>query len=204
MSIEEWRFEEEKKKKKLEEINSKKEDKETFEKKQKNKEEILSKIETSEYLYELQELVKKWVITEEVATKLKTWKNINQAEIEEMFNKINEIEEIKDIDKYLPEDLRISKEEYLKALENKIFRIQTITKLDLALAFIVNQIEPWDSIWWVNIFGWFLWILDQNLRKIQENTIDIKDSLIKIDWNKNIDNKTLRQKIIKFIKEIFK
>ncbi len=180
------------------------ENKNKFEKKQKNKEKIINKIETAEKLSELKQLIKKWVITQEIANKIELWDFIEKEEIENIFNKIEEIEEIKNIDKYLPKEFRITKEEYIQAIESKIYRIQIITKLDLALNFIVQEINPWDFTWWINIFWSFLTMLDNNLKIIQENTIDIKDSLSKIDKSKSRDKKTLWQKILDFIKELFK
>ena len=58
----------------------------------------------------------------------------------------------------------------------------------------------------MNLFSGFLSILDKNLILIQENTIDIKESLKEIDkkkFPKKEDKRTFWQKIIDFIKEIF-
>ncbi|MEA3387062.1 MAG: hypothetical protein U9Q66_01395 [Patescibacteria group bacterium] len=57
-----------------------------------------------------------------------------------MFDKIDEIEDIKDIDKYLPEDLRVSKDEYKQAVENSLKRTITLTKLNTALTLLADQI----------------------------------------------------------------
>lgn len=178
--------------------------KEKFEKQLKNKEKILNKIETSEKLSELKKLVEKWIISQQTANKIEKWEYIEKEEIQEIFNKIDEIEEIKNIDRYLPKKFRISKKEYIQALESKTYRIQTITKLDLALNFIAQQIEPWDFVWWVNIFWSFLTFLDNNLKIIQENTIDIKDSLTQIDKTEEKNTRTLWQKILDFIKKLLK
>jgi len=62
--------------------------------------------------------------------------------ISDLFDKIDELEEIKDIDKYLPPELRLSKDDYKKALHDDIFRIQTITKLNSALTLLAQQISP--------------------------------------------------------------
>jgi hypothetical protein len=60
---------------------------------------------------------------------------------------------------------------------------------------------------WLNLFSGFLTILDKNLIIVQENTIDIKNNLKKIDekkfWKKE-DNRSLLEKIIDFFKEITK
>ncbi len=52
------------------------------------------------------------------------------------------MEEIKNIDNYIPKELRITREDYSKALSDDIFRVQTITKLDSALTIIANKINP--------------------------------------------------------------
>jgi archaellum biogenesis protein FlaJ (TadC family) len=46
------------------------------------------------------------------------------------------------IDEYLPKEYRITKEEYKKALSDNIFRTQILTKIDVALTIIYNQIKP--------------------------------------------------------------
>ncbi len=172
---------------------------------QKTKEKINVEIEIEDEIFHLKELVEKWVITRETADKVVEWKDISEDEIKEIFEKIDEIEETKDIDKYLPDNLRISKEDYLNAVNNDIYRVQVITKLDSSLALLSNQINP-DSAMWLNLFSWFLAVLDKNLVKIQENTIDVKDSLKSIDEKKWLykDNRSMWQKILDFLKEVFK
>ncbi len=115
------------------------------------------------------------------------------------------MEDMKDVDKYIPKDLRISKDEYMKAVHDDIFRVQMLTKIDSSLTLIANQINP-DGMLWLNIFSWFLAVLDKNLIKVQENTIDVKYSLKDIDEKKWLykDKRSFFQKIIDFIKEIFK
>jgi hypothetical protein len=62
------------------------------------------------------------------------------------------MEDLKDVDKYLPAELRITKEDYSKAMTDDIFRVQTMTKLDTALTIIGQQIVP-DSSAGVNLFS---------------------------------------------------
>jgi inorganic pyrophosphatase len=62
--------------------------------------------------------------------------------VEIIFQKIDEIENIENIDEYLPKEYRITKEEYKNALSNDIFRVQIITKINVALSIIYNQIKP--------------------------------------------------------------
>ena len=116
-------------------IQNIKDKKNTFEKQQKNKEKILNKIETTEHLSELKLLVKQWIITQKVADKIEIWKLVEKKEIENMFNKIEEIEDIKNIDKYLPKEFRITKKEYIQALENKVYRRKTISLKEWSILF---------------------------------------------------------------------
>lgn len=206
MSIEKsFLNEEEKKKNKL----SEKQKKEALKKQatfKKTKEKIGVEVETEDEIFHLKELVEKWVISKEIADKVINWKDIDNNVIKDIFEKLDQIEETKDIDKYLPKELRVTHEDYTKALHDDIFRVKTITKLDSALILLAKQVNP-DSIVWLNLFSWFLAVLDKNLIQIQENTIDVKDSLVEIDekkfW-KIKDNRTFWQKIKDFFKDLNK
>ena len=173
---------------------------------QKVKEKISVEIQAEEDLANLKELVEKGIITKDVAEQIIEWEDIGEEAIKEIFKKIDQIDEIKDIDKYIPEELRVTKEDYSKALSDDIFRVQLITRLDSALTLLANKINP-DSTMWLNLFSGFLTVLDKNLIIVQENTIDIKENLKEVDekkfWKKE-DKRTIWQKIVDFIKEIFK
>ncbi len=169
------------------------------------KEKISIEIEAEQEMFQLKEMVDSWFISWDIANKILAWEEITNDEIKEIFDKIDEIEDIKNIDNYLPRNLRITRDEYLKAIKDRVFREQTITKLNTSLVLLSNKINP-DSAVWLNLFSWFITVLDKNLIKVQENTIDIKNGLTKIDNEKsknNIDNRTFLQKIIDFIKELF-
>ena len=173
---------------------------------QKIKEKISVEIEAEKELDNLKELVEKGIITKDIAEQIIEWEDIWEEAIKEIFEKIDEIEEIKDIDKYLPEELRITKEDYSKALNDDIFRLQLLTKLDSSLTLLANKINP-DSAMWLNLFSWFLTVLDKNLIIVQENTIDIKENLKEVDekkyWKKE-DKRSLWQKIKDFLKNLIK
>jgi len=208
MGVESWAMnEEEKKKKALSEKDIKENNKKIIEH-QKVKEKISVEIEAEDSLNDLKDLIDKWVITKETANKIVEWENIDETTIKEIFEKIDQLEEIKDIDNYLPIELRISRDDYSRALHDDIFRLQTITKLDSALTLIANKINP-DSALGLNLFSWFLWfltVLDKNLVLVQENTIDIKDNLKEVDEKKHgkkIDMRSLWEKIVDFLKDIF-
>lgn len=169
------------------------------------KEKIWVEIEVEQEIFQLKEMVDSWMISWDIANKILSWEQITSEEIKEIFDKIDEIEDIKNIDDYLPRSLRITREEYIKAVKDDIFREKTITKLNTSLVLLSNKINP-DSAVWLNLFSWFFTVLDKNLIRVQENTIDIKNWLRKIDLEKNLskeDNRSFLQKIIDFIKELF-
>lgn len=202
MPIEAWKLKDsENKKKKLTEKDITKQKKKILEHK-KVKEKISISIESDEKLASFKDLISKWIISNETAIKMAAWENIDNEVITEIFKKINQIEKAKNINKYLPKELRISKDDYIKALTNDIFRVQTITKLDAALTILANHISK-DSSVWINLFSGFLTVLDKNLILIHDNTIDIKDNLEEIDekkfWKKK-DNRSFIEKIIDFLK----
>jgi len=193
-------------KKKSLEIDKKKSEKQEKKQKEflKTKEKISLYNESSKELNYLKELVNKWIITQEIADKIIFQEVLSKEEIETIFQKIDEIEDIKKIESYIPKELRLNKQEYLQAIEDDIIRVKTITKINRALTLLSQSIVwPWNM--WISLFSWVWIILDKNLVIIQENNIDFKNSLNTIHQNKFWKNKnqTFIQKIINFIKEVF-
>lgn len=198
-------FSETDKKKSLEKDKEKSEKQEKKQKEfLKTKEKISLYNESSKELNYLKELVNKWIITQEIADKIIFQEVLSKEEIETIFQKIDEIEDIKKIESYIPKELRLNKQEYLQAIEDDIIRVKTITKINRALTLLSQSIVwPWNM--WISLFSWVWIILDKNLVIIQENNIDFKKSLNTIHQNKFWKNKnqTFIQKIINFIKEVF-
>ncbi len=204
MGFEAWAYnEQEKKKKKIDE-----KEKSEFQQKQvehkKMKEYIETETETEENLHKLHDLVEEGVLTKEQAEHIADGEELTQDDVREIFDKIDEMEELKDVDKYLPAKLRITKDDYYRAMTDDIFRVQTLIKLDTALTIIWQQIVP-DSSAWVNLFSWLLTMLDKNLVLLQENTIDVKQNLNEIHDKKFPKPKlSLWSTFINFIRELFK
>jgi hypothetical protein len=207
MSIEAAKLKEEEKKKKI--ISEKEK---TFARKKSidlsNNREKWEKQEYSEKeLFKLRNLLEDWNLdesTKKIVKKVVESDIIWEEEIKEIFEKIDEIENNDEISKYLPENSRITKEEYKKSLTEDIVRKQTLTKLKTTLTILANHINP-DSSMWLNLFSGFMTVLDKNLITIQETHIDIKDSLEKIEEIKNPkEQKTFWEKIIIILKELIK
>lgn len=206
MNFEAWvKSEEEKKKKEKTEKQKKQEHLKIIEQ-EKIKKEAREKKESDDVLNKLEDMLEEWILSE---SDLSTIKNIvekadiSEEEIEDILEKIEEIEKTEDVDKYLPQEFRITSEDYKQSLSDDIKRLQTITKLDAWLTILAQHIAP-DASMGLNLFSWYMAILDKKLIKIQENTIDVKDSLKTIE-EKKYPNKKLSfwEKLIKFLKEMF-
>ncbi len=160
-------------------------------------------------LFELKELLDKGEYNESTTrliTQLIEWTSISAEEVQEIFEIIDSLDQNEKIDSYVPQDLRITKDDYQKALRDEDQRIVVLEKLDTALTHISRHIDSWS---WpsLNLFSWFLAILDKNLVAIQEGHIDIKESLNWLSISQKEDaNKTQSfwKKICDCIKKILK
>jgi len=148
----------------------------------KEKKKLLEKIDKEKKLTYLKSLVERGLINITTAEHIVEWGTLDNVQIKEIFEKIDEIDEIQNIDHILPKKLRISKDDYIKALEDTTFRKQILVKLDNALIYLFNSSNK-SPFWIMNFFSWLIHSLDnshKNTIKIQENTIDIKRSLVKV------------------------
>ena len=146
----------------------------------KEKKILLEKIDKEKKLTYLKSLVERWLINITTAEHIVEWQTLDNAQIKEIFEKIDEIDEIQNIDHILPRHLRISKDEYIRALEDGVFRKEVLKKLDDSLVFLYNSSKKISS-WIMTFFSSLIHSLDhsqKNTIKVQENTIDIKRSLV--------------------------
>ncbi len=175
MSIEKFK-EKEKIKKKEKDENEKKNEIVRVLQFEKEKKEIIEVLKHKKKLAYLKSLIEKWQISIKIAKNIIEWKCLNNENINEMLDKIDEIEDLKDIDKILPKNLRLTKEEYLIALKNKNARVKILIKINNSLDYIYNSTHVDE---FMNIFdlSWILTLFNSQLKKVQENTIDIKISL---------------------------
>lgn len=112
---------------------------------------------------------------------------LDHKDIEEIFEKIDEIEAISNIDEYLPKDMRVTKEEYAAATHDDTELARVENKIHAALSYL-SQISAPQTGGSINLFSWFLTMLDKNLITIQEHHIDMQDAL-----NPNKKTKSLWQ-----------
>ena len=187
MSIEAWKFSEEEKKKKEKSEKEKKLQQAKILEQERIKKEAREQKENSQILKRLEEMLEDWELSQDEIKELKQIVekiDISQQEIDEILDKIEQLEDIEDIDNYLPKEFRITKDEYKKSLTDDIIRTKTVAKLNTALTILSEQLNA-DTWVWMNLFSGYMIILDKKLIKIQENNIDVKRSLEKIEEKKH-------------------
>lgn len=143
---------------------------------EKRKKEIREEEEVHNDLQKLRDLLEQHIIDDDLVEKVLAGNEIDHEEMQEIFEKIDQIEEMDDIDEYIPKDMRITKEEYANALHNDEDYQQVLTKLHGVLTVLSQHVTPQTS-GSINIFSGFIALLDQNLVTIQEHHIDMKDAL---------------------------
>ena len=142
------------------------------------KERLFEIFEKDKKLAFLKTMIEKGLINPTTAEAIITGVELRPEEIEDIFAKIDEIENVKDVDKILPKELRVSRDEYIAALQSTENRTALLTKIDHSLGYLYQVVHPYDfSI--VDFFSGFFTAINHNLVKVQENTIDIKRSLQK-------------------------
>lgn len=140
------------------------------------KERLFHDLDQKKQLQFLKSLVERGLLGVHTAELIAADEALDTKEIEEIFEKIDTIDAVRNIDRIIPVELRLTKEEYVAALENPADRTNAITKLEQALRFIADTHSPRSSSPTSTVYSFFS-ILDKNLRIVQENTIDIKRSL---------------------------
>lgn len=135
----------------------------------------------SDDLWKLRDLLEKHVIDDELVKKVIDHWELDHEEVEKIFEKIDQIEAIDNIDDYLPKDMRVTKEEYAAATHDDDALVIVEAKIHAALWILSSNatVNSWGSM---NLFSWFLTMLDKNLITIQEHHIDMQDGLN--NWNK--------------------
>ncbi len=147
----------------------------------KEKKVLLEKIEKDKKLAYLKSLVERWLIRPSTVEHIIAGTELNSAEIREIFEKIDEIEQVANIEEILPAQFRITKEAYLAALEDPMVREQVLTTLNGALDTLYLQTHSHATgivTLFTDIFG-LLSEKHKTITKIQGNVIDMKRSVKK-------------------------
>lgn len=175
-----WFIQEEKRK--LSEIEIKEEIAKKLEL-EKEKKALLIRIEKDRQLSYLKSIVERWLINPTTITHAIDWDEISKEELNEIFDKIDQIEDIQNINSILPDYCRISREEYIEAIDDPAKREQLLSKIDNALNYIYNATHATHSpILWLfyNLINNYN-TNHKDLVFVQWNLIDIKRSLIVLE-----------------------
>jgi len=140
---------------------------------------LLERIEKDKKLACLRSLVERWLIPLQTVENIVAWKDLDTTELKAIFDKIDEMEEMQNIEDILPEKLRITKEEYLSALEDAGLREDVLKKLDQSLTYLYFSSDS-ASPGVVHFFSSLIHAFDKrnkDVTKVQGNIIDIKQDL---------------------------
>ena len=142
--------------------------------------ECISEEEHTEHdLRKLKNLLDAHILDDALVEKVMCKTEISHDDIEEIFEKIDELEALKNIDDYLPKEQRVSKQEYAAATHDDEAAKLVIVKIEWCLTVLAHQANPVSIGGSMNLFSGFLTMLDKNLITIQEHHIDMKESLEK-------------------------
>ena len=142
------------------------------------KERLFEIFEKDKKLAFLKSMIERGLIDSAEAENIMSGEILEIPELQEILDKIDETEALPRIDKILPKEHRVTKEEYIAALGNDELRLALLYKIDRALTYIYDSLYP-DTFSVVHFFGDIFSTLSKSLVKAQENLIDIKNSLQK-------------------------
>jgi len=148
-------------------------------KQQETKEKVHQEEVTHEELSHLKDLLEHHEIDDNIIQKVEEisqGNEINKETMQEILSMIDELTENEEQNKYIPEEFRITKDEYVHALHDDEQRHKTLVKLDNALWILAQHISP-ASQNSINISWMLSLVLDKNLVIAQESHIEIKRSL---------------------------
>jgi len=112
---------------------------------EKTKEIIREEENISNDLQTLKDLLEKHIIDDTLVEKVLSKTEINHEDIQEIFEKIDAIEDIDGIDEYLSKDMRVTKDEYLKATQDEEEYSKVTIKIHNALSVLAQHINPQQS-----------------------------------------------------------
>lgn len=107
-----------------------------------------------------------------------TSESIETEEIEVIFEKIDAIDHVPEIERILPKNFRLTKDEYVDALTDDAKRKIALQKIEGALTYLYEYSNPNVLSSTLGVFFSGFMVLNKNLVFVQENTIDIKYSLL--------------------------
>lgn len=139
--------------------------------------------ETGDKLAALKSALERWEKTiDEVTEQIEQVGEVDESHIREIqeiaesiIEKIESLDDMSDYAMYVPAKLRVTKDEYQKAVFEPHHRAKTLKKIHDALTLMAGGIT--ESSGWLNIFADSFMFLSRSLILIQETHIDMKEGL---------------------------
>lgn len=143
---------------------------------------LLERIEKDKKMACLRSLVERGLIPLSTVERVVDGDALNMSDVQEIFEKIDEIEEIQDIDTILPQSLRITKEDYLSAIDDHAMRTSVLGRIDDALGYLyASSHASFAGVmqFFSSLFQSLQTRKDRSVTVVQGNMIDIKRNLKK-------------------------
>lgn len=139
---------------------------------------VRRKRQTEENLAYLKEMVKQGDIDQKIAQIVQSTitEDVITIEVKDILEKIDEMNKSKEIHHYLPEELRVTKDEYIQAQKDEKKRKEVLAKIEEALSHIGAHIWVGKKLG-CNMVALLALLFNKNLVFLQENHIDMKDNL---------------------------
>lgn len=143
----------------------------------KEKNEVIARLGKKKELAFLKSLVERGLLGFHAAEMIATSESLETEEIEAIFEKIDAIDRVPEIERILPKNLRLTKEEYVDALTDDAKRKEALQKIEGALTHLYEYGNPNGLSATLGVFFSGFMVLNKHLVLVQEHTIDIKRSL---------------------------
>ena len=109
------------------------------------KKKLLERIEKDKKLAYLKSIIERGLIKMATIERIVAGEGLDNEDVREIFEKIDEIEATVGIDAILPQNLRITKAEYLQAIDDQNVRKTVLTKLDASLDHLYSVSHPYSN-----------------------------------------------------------
>lgn len=145
------------------------------------KKSLTERREKDKKLAYLKSLIERGLVSLPTAEHIVQGEELETHELQAIFDKIDEIEEVTDIDDILPKILRVTKDEYISAIQDGSVRSDILARLDQSLDYLYNSTHSHASAGVVQFLSSILHSFDvknHRVNQVQGNIIDIKRDLL--------------------------
>jgi hypothetical protein len=143
-----------------------------------DKKELAEKMDAKRKFHLLRSMVERHLLSPSDFSNQTILETDQEDVVKEILRKIEEIEEITQVDEVLPKELRITAEEYVMSQDSEESRTRALEKVDAALKHLYIHFSPEWSLSFM-FFQTILLSLQKKAKIVQEHTVDIRNELLK-------------------------